>query len=124
MCPNCVKNTIVFVILCSLKIISRRRIIRYIYKLSNDTSSKEFGTNHIISTESMTTKCMLLKDESWSGAGSLSTWMDEFLCMVTGSALGTDVQYVIGWLNKSQHGSRSTRFPFKGLSMMFHLRHF
>ena len=39
--------------------------------------------------------------------------IDEFLCMVAGCALGTDVMYVIGCLNKSQHGSRSTRFHFK-----------
>ena len=37
--------------------------------------------------------------------------IDEFLCMVTGCALGTDVCHWI--LTKSQHGSRSTRFPFK-----------
>ena len=38
--------------------------------------------------------------------------IDEFLCMVTGCALGTDVCH---WMfnKKSQHGSRSTRFPFK-----------
>ena len=36
---------------------------------------------------------------------------DEFLCMVVGCALGTDVCH---WMFKtSQHGSRSTRFPFK-----------
>ena len=37
--------------------------------------------------------------------------IDEFLCMVAGCALGTD--YAIGCLKESQHGSRSTRFPFK-----------
>ena len=37
---------------------------------------------------------------------------DEFLCMVTG-CVGREM-YVIGCLNNSQHGSRSTRFPFKG----------
>ena len=37
--------------------------------------------------------------------------IDEFLCMVSSCALGTD--YFIGCLTKSQHGSRSTRLPFK-----------
>ena len=37
--------------------------------------------------------------------------IDEFLCMVIACTLGTDVSH---WMfKKSQHGSRSTRFPFK-----------
>ena len=38
--------------------------------------------------------------------------IDEFLCMVTGCALGTDASHLIFFF-KSQHGSRSTRYPFK-----------
>ena len=38
--------------------------------------------------------------------------IDEFLCMMAGCDLGTDVHmYVVGCSTKSKHGSRSTRFP-------------
>ena len=39
--------------------------------------------------------------------------IDEFLCVVAGCALGTDVCHWM--LNKIQRGSRSTRFSFKWL---------
>ena len=41
------------------------------------------------------------------------TVINEFLCVVTGCALGTDICHLNRCLNKSQHSSRSTRFPSK-----------
>ena len=54
-----------------------------------------------------------LKDEFWFGLGRLSTPSDRWISVHGGwLCFGDRMMYVIGCLSKSQHGSRSTRFPF------------